>query len=133
MPPKWGKLGLAPSLARQDFYPPDLPEELCIRAPFSSYLPLPTVGEKSPSKQRIKRRRFSSPFSEPRGGTTWISVAVYLLKTTKSQTIEQRLPTRPALEVSFHLTKRLLYLPMKNHISQIDLSGNLGTLARIAT
>jgi len=76
------------------------------------------VGEKSHPKQRIQRRRFSSPFSEPRTGTSWIPVAVYLLNATISQTIEQRLPTRPALEVSFHLTRWLLYLPMRNRISQ---------------
>ena len=109
------------------------------------------VGEKSHPKQRIQRRRFSSPFSEPRTGTSWIPVAVYLLNATISQTIEQRLPTRPALEVSFHLTRWLLYLPMRNRISQIALSGDLlavvsgwiqarklvqrrlGTLARITT
>lgn len=49
---------------------------------------------------------------------------MHLPNPTISQTIEQLLPTRPALRVSFHLTKWLLYLACDDTPAKRD--GDLG-------
>ncbi len=99
--------------------------------PLERHLPRSVISNVAAFRHHFLQTR------KPRRGTSRISAAVHL--------------PNPTLRVSFHLTKWLLYLPTRNHLSQVALSGDLlavisgwmqakklvrrrrGTLARTAT